>query len=152
MLGWLVTRTYDPHTYSFMYILHLHLDRDVHAPKHSLGLRFMNPLVNGDYPFIMRALVRDRLPHFTQEESEMIRGSYDFIGLNYYTTNYASAPPMNGNYMPTLSINDSYVVQSGTFKQIKTLNCQFYSLHNFSQELITFPTRKYDVSYCYSRK
>ena len=132
MLGWLVTRTYDPHTYSRI----LHLSLDIHAHKHLFGLRFMDPLVNGDYPFIMRALVRDRLPYFTKEESEMIKGSYDFIGLNYYTTSYARAHPMSENYTPPLSLSDSYVDQLGTFKQI--IELPFDSLHYFSQELIIF--------------
>ncbi|XP_039124956.1 beta-glucosidase 13-like isoform X2 [Dioscorea cayenensis subsp. rotundata] len=37
---------------------------------------FMEPLVHGDYPFIMKALVRDRLPSFTEEESKMIKDSH----------------------------------------------------------------------------
>jgi len=111
----------------------------------------MDPLVNGDYPFIMRALVKDRLPYFTKEESEMIKGSYDFIGLNYYTASYARAHPMSDTYTPQLSISDSYADQLGTFKQIRTLSHQFDSLHYFSQELIIFPPGNYDISYCYSR-
>ena len=51
----------------------------------------MDPLTQGDYPFIMRALVGDRLPQFTQEQSEIMKGSFDFLGLNYYTTNYAKS-------------------------------------------------------------
>lgn len=51
---------------------------------------------NGDYPSILRERVdqfseeegftRSRLPYFTQEEIEMIRGSHDFFGLNHYTS------------------------------------------------------------------
>lgn len=57
----------------------------------------MDPLTRGDYPFSMKAIVGNRLPRFTEQQSELIKGSYDFIGLNYYTTNYAySVPPSNG--------------------------------------------------------
>uniref|UniRef100_A0A6N2N1G1 Beta-glucosidase n=1 Tax=Salix viminalis TaxID=40686 RepID=A0A6N2N1G1_SALVM len=50
---------------------------------------FMDPLTNGDYPRNMHDFVGGRLPKFTTEESEMVKGSYDFIGINYYTTYYA---------------------------------------------------------------
>jgi len=49
----------------------------------------MDPIATGDYPFTMRAILGDRLPRFTVKESEMIKGSFDFLGLNYYTTQYA---------------------------------------------------------------
>jgi len=49
----------------------------------------MDPLTRGEYPLSMRALVRNRLPQFTKEQSELVKGAFDFIGLNYYTTNYA---------------------------------------------------------------
>ncbi|XP_020269029.1 beta-glucosidase 12-like [Asparagus officinalis] len=50
---------------------------------------FMDPIATGDYPFTMRAVAGDRLPKFTPQQSKMLRGSYDFLGLNYYTTQYA---------------------------------------------------------------
>ncbi|ONK60334.1 uncharacterized protein A4U43_C08F17110, partial [Asparagus officinalis] len=52
---------------------------------------FMDPLATGDYPFTMRAVAGDRLPEFTEEQSKMLKGSFDFLGLNYYTTNYAKS-------------------------------------------------------------
>uniref|UniRef100_A0A7N2KYB0 Beta-glucosidase n=1 Tax=Quercus lobata TaxID=97700 RepID=A0A7N2KYB0_QUELO len=52
---------------------------------------FLEPLVFGDYPFIMKALVRDGLPEFTDDEKTLIKGSFDFIGINYYTSRYATA-------------------------------------------------------------
>jgi beta-glucosidase len=45
----------------------------------------------------MKGLVGNRLPMFTKEQFELVKGSFDFIGLNYYTTNYADhLPPSNG--------------------------------------------------------
>ncbi|PAN38664.1 hypothetical protein PAHAL_7G187900 [Panicum hallii] len=58
---------------------------------------FMDPLVGGDYPLNMKGLAGNRLPRFTKEQSEMLKGAFDFIGLNYYTTYYAAnLPPANG--------------------------------------------------------
>ncbi|XP_062171754.1 beta-glucosidase 12-like [Alnus glutinosa] len=57
---------------------------------------FLDPLTNGDYPHSMRALVGKRLPQFTEEQAKLVKGSFDFLGLNYYTANYASdAPGLN---------------------------------------------------------
>ncbi|CAN6347130.1 unnamed protein product [Urochloa humidicola] len=50
----------------------------------------VNPLVHGDYPEIMKRLVGSRLPKFTKEQSEMICGTTDFIGINHYTSVYVS--------------------------------------------------------------
>jgi beta-glucosidase/6-phospho-beta-glucosidase/beta-galactosidase len=59
---------------------------------------FANPIYsqNGDYPEIMKEKIYNksmeqgfrssRLPEFTQEEIEYIRGSYDFFGLNHYSS------------------------------------------------------------------
>ena len=54
----------------------------------------MVPLTTGDYPHTMRSLVGDRLPKFSKEQSKMLNGSFDFIGLNYYTANYAAHAPL----------------------------------------------------------
>ncbi|XP_051131803.1 oleuropein beta-glucosidase-like [Andrographis paniculata] len=51
---------------------------------------FVSPIVYGDYPAVMRERVGDRLPQFTEAEKLMVKGSYDFIGMNYYTTNWAA--------------------------------------------------------------
>ncbi|RXH90413.1 hypothetical protein DVH24_035177 [Malus domestica] len=55
---------------------------------------------------VMRSLVGDRLPKFTKEQSKLLKGSFDFLGLNYYTAYYASyAPPNN-------SVNASYLTDA----------------------------------------
>nr|AQP26338.1 beta-glucosidase 12 [Crocus sativus] len=72
--------------------------RDMDAVERGLDFMFgwfMDPLTQGDYPLSMKALVRDRLPKFTEEQSKMVKGSFDFLGVNYYSTNYARSLPIN---------------------------------------------------------
>lgn len=55
-----------------------------------------HPILQGDYPEIIKERVKaksqeagfrkSRLPEFSKEEIEYIRGTFDFIGLNSYTT------------------------------------------------------------------
>ncbi len=52
---------------------------------------FTDPVVRGDYPELMRERLGDRLPRFTPEEQAGLKGSVDFLGLNHYSTLYASA-------------------------------------------------------------
>ncbi|WVZ03052.1 hypothetical protein V8G54_023858 [Vigna mungo] len=54
---------------------------------------FMEPLYSGTYPAIMVKNVGGRLPKFTRSEYLMVKGSFDFIGLNYYTSAYATSTP-----------------------------------------------------------
>ncbi|CAN7004131.1 unnamed protein product, partial [Brassica oleracea var. botrytis] len=54
---------------------------------------YMEPLTKGRYPDIMRQNVGSRLPNFTEEEAALVAGSYDFLGLNYYVTQYAQPKP-----------------------------------------------------------
>ncbi|KAL3639368.1 hypothetical protein CASFOL_017275 [Castilleja foliolosa] len=51
---------------------------------------FLEPILNGDYPESMHHNVpRDNLAGFSKSEMSKLKGSIDFLGLNYYTTNYA---------------------------------------------------------------
>ncbi|KAJ3673839.1 hypothetical protein LUZ60_005831 [Juncus effusus] len=50
---------------------------------------FMDPLFFGDYPNSMRTRAGDRLPKFSADEAELVKGSLDFVGINHYTTYYA---------------------------------------------------------------
>ncbi|CAB4310939.1 unnamed protein product [Prunus armeniaca] len=54
---------------------------------------FVEPLVYGAYPRSMSQLVKDRLPTFTEKETMMINRSFDFIGINYYTSRYGKNEP-----------------------------------------------------------
>ncbi|KAL4365342.1 hypothetical protein AHAS_Ahas07G0096500 [Arachis hypogaea] len=61
---------------------------------------YAHPITYGDYPASMRSSVGERLPKFTKSESQMIKGSYDFLGVNYYSTYYAenAAPTTNKSF------------------------------------------------------
>ncbi|XP_057978344.1 beta-glucosidase 44-like [Malania oleifera] len=53
---------------------------------------FIHPLVYGEYPKTMQEIVGDRLPKFTKEEVEMVKGSSDYFGINQYTAYYMYNP------------------------------------------------------------
>ncbi|KAK3004615.1 hypothetical protein RJ639_019133 [Escallonia herrerae] len=79
---------------------------------------FMEPLISGDYPKSMKALVGCRLPKFTPQESRMIKGTYDFIALNYYTANYyAMNAPDQSHGKPHVA-RDSQVKSLSKFELI----------------------------------
>jgi beta-glucosidase len=50
----------------------------------------------------MRKTVGNRLPKFSKEQSKLVKGAFDFIGLNYYTAYFAENVP------PSNSLNFSY--------------------------------------------
>ena len=45
----------------------------------------MEPLLHGDYPISLKKNVGARIPTFTNRESKLVKGSYDFIGVIHYT-------------------------------------------------------------------
>ncbi|XP_022853054.1 beta-glucosidase-like [Olea europaea var. sylvestris] len=73
---------------------------------------FVGPVVTGDYPPVMRKLVGDRLPQFTQEQAKLVKGSYDFLGINYYTSSYASNSPSEPGTSPSYSNDQDIAVSS----------------------------------------
>ncbi|RID60137.1 hypothetical protein BRARA_F03316 [Brassica rapa] len=59
----------------------------------------LGPLTYGDYPDEMKRIVGSRLPVFTEEESALVKGSSDFVGVIHYlaasvtsVTHYAIVP------------------------------------------------------------
>ena len=84
-----------------------------------ISIRFMDPLANGEYPRSMRSLVGERLPRFTEEQSRMLNGSFDFLGLNYYTAFYAAYAPGLKRAKPSYN-TDPKVSQTGKYRKIYT--------------------------------
>ncbi|VFQ89644.1 unnamed protein product [Cuscuta campestris] len=67
---------------------------DIEAAHRNLDFTygwFMDPMTYGQYPWTMRKLVPKRLPEFTWDQKQMLKNSYDFVGINSYTSTYASA-------------------------------------------------------------
>ncbi|KAK3211285.1 hypothetical protein Dsin_015991 [Dipteronia sinensis] len=87
---------------------------NVDAAKRALDFMlgwFMEPLSYGKYPASMRGLVRKRLPKFTEKQTRMVKGSYDFIGINYYTAIYAvDVPVTNSSKSNTSCSTDSFTI------------------------------------------
>jgi hypothetical protein len=64
--------------------------------------------VFGDYPEVMKKNVGSRLPGFTKNQSELIKGSLDFIGINHYYSLYVNDRPLEtgvGDYYTDMSID-----------------------------------------------
>ncbi|KAJ3666409.1 hypothetical protein Zmor_001851 [Zophobas morio] len=77
---------------------------DVEASERALQFAFgwyMHPIAFGNYPPVMveridqrseqQGFNTSRLPKFTEDEIEYIKGTYDFLAINTYTTVYAQA-------------------------------------------------------------
>ncbi|CAI0399836.1 unnamed protein product [Linum tenue] len=77
---------------------------------------YLDPIHYGRYPRSMVDLVGPRLPTFTNQESDMLKKSYDFIGLNYYTTYYAKN---NAEFDPVhlRYTRDSHAITTRTYSQ-----------------------------------
>ncbi|XP_071933591.1 beta-glucosidase 13-like [Coffea arabica] len=88
---------------------------DVDAANRSLDFMFglyMDPLFRGAYPTEMVKYVdKERLPTFKPQEAAMVKGSYDFIGLNYYTAQYSQDIPCDKsqkNYLTDSCVSLTY--------------------------------------------
>ncbi|WVZ04052.1 hypothetical protein V8G54_024858 [Vigna mungo] len=90
---------------------------DDEAAKRALDFmlgRYMQPLTTGKYPKTMHSLLGNRLPDFTKEHSKLLIDSFDFIGLNYYTTNYAANLSVPNKSSPKTRNSDDTRVKFAT--------------------------------------
>ncbi|KAF8108787.1 hypothetical protein N665_0104s0102 [Sinapis alba] len=73
--------------------------KDIDAARRSLEYLlgwFLRPLVYGQYPKEMLEGATSRVKAFTPQESKRLRGSLDFVGINYYGA-FFSTPLSNVN-------------------------------------------------------
>ncbi|KDP28152.1 hypothetical protein JCGZ_13923 [Jatropha curcas] len=82
--------------YAFWLLPLTNSTEDVTATQRAIDFYFgwfLDPLVFGDYPEIMKKNVDSRLPVLTKQESKLVKGAFDFVGLIHYTTVYAKDNP-----------------------------------------------------------
>ncbi|XVF53459.1 hypothetical protein PTKIN_Ptkin05aG0100900 [Pterospermum kingtungense] len=107
---------------TYWYIPKFNTSADREAASRALDFLFgwfVDPVIFGEYPKSMRSLVGGRLPKFTEAESKKLQGSVDFLGVNYYTAQYAeNAPPSNAiNYGNDSRVNATTNNASLTVKE-----------------------------------
>eukprot|EP00971_Amphidinium_carterae_P322703 6413886-Amphidinium_carterae.1 len=57
---------------------------------------FADPIYLGSYPASMQTRCGHRLPIFTKEELELLKGSSDFFALNHYSSCYVGEKKASG--------------------------------------------------------
>ena len=76
------------------------------------------PITGGDYPDTLKAskVMGQYLPVYTEEEKSIMRGTMDFIALNYYSATYVQAAPNEPAEFTTTLYRDGAIIgpNSGT--------------------------------------
>lgn len=123
-------------------------EADKEAAARSLAFSydwFLEPLHSGAYPAVMVERVGERLPKFSKNESLMIKGSYDFVGLNYYTAKYAADAPCqheNQTYFKDYCVNFT-TVKNGVPVGPKAASDWLYVYPQGIQELLQYTKEKF---------
>ncbi|CAL9130820.1 unnamed protein product [Musa acuminata var. zebrina] len=111
--------------YTFWYYPFTNSSADIEATQRILEFYvgwILNPLVFGDYPEVMKKFVGSRLPSFTKSQSEQIKGLFDFIGVNHYSSIYVK-DNINASEM---GLRD-FVMDSLALVTSKLFSCSFDS-------------------------
>ncbi|CAB83125.1 beta-glucosidase-like protein [Arabidopsis thaliana] len=83
----------------------------------------LKPLVFGDYPDEMKRTLGSRLPVFSEEESEQVKGSSDFVGIIHYTTVYVTNQP--APYIFPSSTNKDFFTDMGAHWELFIIRGKF---------------------------
>ncbi|KFK37529.1 hypothetical protein AALP_AA4G268900 [Arabis alpina] len=79
----------------------------------------LKPLTFGDYPDSMKRTVGSRLPVFTEEESELVKGSADFIGIIQYlsakVSNKKPSPSGHPDFYSDMGVSMTFLGNFSSF-------------------------------------
>ncbi|PIM97910.1 Beta-glucosidase, lactase phlorizinhydrolase [Handroanthus impetiginosus] len=100
----------------------------------------------------MRNAAGDPLPKFTREQAKLIKDSYDFLGLNYYTTYYATYAPRPSNQPPSFSTDQELTTSKASESDI--FHCQVGSdwlaiVPRGIYNLLVYIREKYNIGLIY---
>ncbi|CAI9089622.1 OLC1v1024228C1 [Oldenlandia corymbosa var. corymbosa] len=100
---------------------------------------YMAPITYGYYPERMRNIVKSRLPTFTDDQSKDLAGSFDFVGVNYYTGRYAS--DISKDPITVVSYNTDMMVKT----QVSDVNGKLIGPVAGSDWLYVYPLGIYEL-------
>ena len=109
--------------------------KDIAATERSYDFNlgwFLEPIVFGEYPRSMKELVKERLPCFSAEEKCLIKGSLDFVAINYYKSYYVK------NKQPTPTEEPRYSVDVAAEQTSKDLPAHHTFKLNFPLMFLIF--------------
>ncbi|XP_078447033.1 uncharacterized protein LOC144715907 [Wolffia australiana] len=79
--------------YAFVFYPQTNNSADLEAAQRAYDFIFgwvLNPLLFGDYPKALKERARSRLPSLSDDQSRLLKGSVDYLGINYYSSMYVS--------------------------------------------------------------
>ncbi|KAJ9174426.1 hypothetical protein P3X46_013070 [Hevea brasiliensis] len=124
---------------------------DIDAAKTALDFMFglwMDPLTYGHYPSSVKDLVGDRLLKFTYEEEQLLKGSYDFLGLQYYTSYYAKPnaiiDPNHIRYKTDSHVNETPYDYDGNLIGPQAYSPWFYIFPKGIRHLLNYTKDRYN--------
>ncbi|KAH9309342.1 hypothetical protein KI387_037253, partial [Taxus chinensis] len=109
---------------------------DYRASRRNLDFFFgwyMDPLTKGEYPKTMRDILGARLPRFTEAQSRLVQGSFDFVGINYYTGMYAI------NYYPKHNLMDNNFTEDAQVSLVYERNGLLIGLQGGADWIHVYP-------------
>ncbi|XP_075094991.1 furcatin hydrolase [Nicotiana tabacum] len=127
------------------------MKKDLEAAQRAIDFSigwFMHPLTYGDYPERMCKIVGNRLPKFTTEQAEIVKGSCDFMGLNYYTSFYVAdniftPSKENISYSTDYQVNQT-VERNGELIGEPTGSAFFFVVPRGLLEVLVYTKEKYN--------
>ncbi|PKU75702.1 Putative beta-glucosidase 23 [Dendrobium catenatum] len=105
----------EPYITVHNYILAHSAAAELYRKKYQVGqfYRILNPILFGEYPDSMKKNAGSRLPFFSYLESQRVKGSCDFIGINYYFALYVADDPVIDKIGPRDSSSDMFAKFTG---------------------------------------